>query len=277
MEKNRNCMRKISIKDSLFSHAFSSSGHHKPFYFEWDREIQHNDFIFLTDSHVFDVDSFPPNIKKYAWLVESPLMTIKSHEFVYKNNQSFDKIFTHSKKILNEIKNSYFAPTGGCFLKNEEIRFDYQKTKLISMMISDKKYTYGQNFRHEISNKFLNNIDLMGKILTHKKFEKIDSCKDHAFSIVVENCKEDYYFTEKIIDCFLTGTVPIYWGCPSIDKFFDSNGFIVFNTMEDLDKIIKNTDYLVSFYSEKSNYIIKNFETALKYKISEDYIYSNYL
>ena len=34
------------------------------------------------------------------------------------------------------------------------------------------------------------------------------------------NGRGDYEFDEKLIDCFLTGTVPIFWGCPSIDKFF---------------------------------------------------------
>ncbi len=55
-------MRKMSIKDSLFSHAYSSSGYNKPSYFEWDRKNQHGDVIFLTDSHVFEVDTIPPNI-----------------------------------------------------------------------------------------------------------------------------------------------------------------------------------------------------------------------
>ena len=270
-------MRKLSIKDSLFSHAYSSSGYNKPSYFEWDRDNQHEDFIFLTDSHVFDVDIIPPNIKKYAWLLESPSITPNSYEFVYNNSKLFDKIFTHSKKILDNTENSYFSPTGGCFLKDNEIKYDYEKTKLISMMISKKRFTEGQNLRHEIANKYSNHIDLMGRIFDHKKFEKIDSCKEYAFSIVVENCKEDYYFTEKIIDCFLTGTVPIYCGCPSIDKFFNKKGLITFNTVDELEKIIKDENYLISFYTDNANDILENFEIALNHKISEDYIYVNYL
>jgi len=270
-------MKKISIKDSLFSHVYSSSGYNKPSYFEWDRNNQHGDVIFLTDSHVFEVDLIPANIKKYAWLLESPSITPNSYEFVYNNSQLFDKIFTHSKKILDTTKNSYFSPTGGCFLKNDEIKYDYEKTKLISMMISNKKFTDGQNLRHQIANKYGKYIDLMGRMFNHRTFEKIDSCRDYAFSVVIENCKEDYYFTEKIIDCFLTGTVPIYWGCPSINIFFDKEGMITFNTLEELEIIIKDKNYLMSFYANKSNHIINNFELALNYKISEDYIYVNYL
>jgi len=274
MDKN---MRKFSIKDSLFSHAYSSSGYNKPSYFEWDRNNQHGDVIFLTDSHVFEVDTIPSNIKKYAWLLESPSITPNSYEFVYNNSKLFDKIFTHSKKILDNTKNSYFSPTGGCFLKDDEIKYDYEKTKLISMMISKKRFTDGQNLRHQIANKYGKYIDLMGRMFDHRTFEKIDSCRDYAFSIVVENCKEDYYFTEKIIDCLLTGTVPIYWGCPSIDKFFDKKGMITIESFEELESIITDENYLISFYTNKSNHIINNFELALNYKTSEDYIYVNYL
>jgi hypothetical protein len=56
----------------------------------------------------------------------------------------------------------------------------------------------------------------------------------------MENCKKDYYFTEKLIDCFRTKTIPIYWGCPSIGTFFDVNGILTFNTVEELKSILLN-------------------------------------
>lgn len=144
-------------------------------------------------------------------------------------------------------------------------------------MLSNKRFTDGQNIRHQIAEKYKNHVDLMGRIYDYKQFEKIDSCRDYAFSVVIENCKQDCYFTEKIIDCFLTGTVPIYWGCPSIDKFFDKQGFITFDTINEFDSIVTNENYLISFYTNNAEHIIKNFELALNYKVSEDYIYKNYL
>ena len=63
---------------------------------------------------------------------------------------------------------------------------------------------------------------------------------DYRFSIVIENCKRDYWFTEKLIDCLRTGTIPIYWGCPSIGDFFDIRGFILFDDINDLENILNN-------------------------------------
>ena len=40
------------------------------------------------------------------------------------------------------------------------------------------------------------------------------------------------------MDCFICGTVPIYWGCNTIEKFFDSKGILHFDTMEELNSHI---------------------------------------
>jgi hypothetical protein len=83
------------------------------------------------------------------------------------------------------------------------------------------------------------------------------------FTIVIENCKEDYYFTEKLIDCLLSGTIPIYWGCPSIHNFFDKDGILQFNTVEECVQIIKNITE--NDYFKRLSIVNANFETALQY------------
>jgi hypothetical protein len=46
------------------------------------------------------------------------------------------------------------------------------------------------------------------------------------FSLVIENSVEPNYFSEKLVDCLLCRTVPIYWGCSNIDEFFNPAGII---------------------------------------------------
>ncbi len=265
---------KFSILDSLFSHAFSSSNWFKPKYFEWDFKSINGDFVFITDKNVFNT-SHIIDIKKYAWLVESPIITPESYEFVFNNPHKFDKIFTHSQKILT-LPNSYLLPIGGCHLDEEEISCEYEKTKMISMMYSFKNFSSGHGLRHQIASKFGSVIDVMGSGSTGQHLKKIHSCKDYAYSVVIENCMEDFYFTEKIIDCFLTGTIPIYWGCPSIGKFFNKAGFFTFNTIEELNSIISDQGSLVDFFNSHHDIIIENFNKALTFKIAEDYLFTNY-
>jgi hypothetical protein len=90
---------------------------------------------------------------------------------------------------------------------------------------------------------------------------------------VIENCKEDYYFTEKLIDCFLSGTIPIYYGCPSIGNFFNDQGILSFTTLEECFAIVHAISKRM--YEEKLPFVKDNFERAKKYtqfNLEEKYI-----
>lgn len=266
-----------SIIDKLFSHAYSSSNWFKPTHFIWDFQLIQGDFVFITDLDIPNIDNYHfSEMKKYAWLVESPAVTPQSYEYVFNNSKKFDKIFTHSKKILDACDNAYLLPIGGCHIDQPDICLDHRKTKLVSMMYSYKNFAQGHGMRHEIASKYSNIVDVMGSGKTGQHLSKIESCRDYAFSVVVENCKDGYYFTEKIVDCFLTGVIPIYWGTDYIGDFFNKDGFITFNNVDELYSIIKDQNYLVDFYTNHMDEVYENYDNALKYKIAEDYLYTNY-
>ena len=73
--------------------------------------------------------------------------------------------------------------------------------------------------------------------------DKSIALNDYMFSIVVENDIYDTYFTEKITDCFATGTVPLYYGPKSISDYFNTEGIIFLEgSIEDMCETIKNID-----------------------------------
>jgi len=57
---------------------------------------------------------------------------------------------------------------------------------------------------------------------------------DSMFHVSIENTSIKNYFSEKIIDCFQTKTVPIYYGCKNIGDFFNIDGIITVTDMEDV-------------------------------------------
>jgi len=57
------------------------------------------------------------------------------------------------------------------------------------------------------------------------------------FHIAIENCSIKNYFTEKIVDCFQTRTVPIYYGCKNIGDFFNEYGIIQCHSLEDIIRV----------------------------------------
>jgi len=94
---------------------------------------------------------------------------------------------------------------------------------------------------------------------------------DYMFSVAIENASYATYFTEKIQDCFATGTIPVYYGAPDIGKFFNPKGII---TLDDE----FNVDLLTSeMYYDRLDAVKENLEIVKDFAINEDYIYNTYL
>ena len=267
-------MYNIKLVDQHFGHTRYSTDNQESKYIIWDRSpvTDKDELVVYTDTSLGSVRS---DIKtKIGWMLESPEITKSSHDWIGKNYQGFDMILTNNRKHI-EI-NPYifkFSPTCGCWIFPKD-QMIYPKKKLLSAIFSDKKFTAGQAMRHQAVVNFKNKIDVFGRGYFPLP-NKIYGLKDYAFALVIENCKQDYYFTEKLIDCFTTGTIPIYWGCPSIGDFFDTNGMICFNDIHDLSAIINNLS--LDLYNSKIESVKHNFSESKKYLMAEDYMYENYL
>jgi hypothetical protein len=91
------------------------------------------------------------------------------------------------------------------------------------------------------------------------------------FSVAIENASYESYFTEKIQDCFATGTIPIYYGSPDIGKFFNPKGIIILTDDFDLSQLTEE------LYYDKLDAVKENLEIVENFLINEDYIYKTYL
>lgn len=56
--------------------------------------------------------------------------------------------------------------------------------------------------------------------------DKAKVLSEYQYSICYENCSMSGYVTEKIIDCLVAGTVPIYIGAPDIKKYVPGDCFL---------------------------------------------------
>ena len=97
-----------------------------------------------------------------------------------------------------------------------------------------------------------------------------DFFENAMYHIAVENSRQKNYFTEKIIDCFASRTIPIYWGCPNLENWFDMDGVIRFNHVSELNKIFDKLDE--DFYHSRKEVIEKNYEIAKKFYGENDVV-----
>jgi hypothetical protein len=159
-----------------------------------------------------------------------------------------------------DMKKYIQCPLGGAWVK-PNFR-DAKKTKVCSLIASQKCLLPGQRLRHAIAESG-KNIDLFGHRYQHIK-DKSTALDDYAFSVVIENVQTSGYFTEKLIDCILRKTVPVYWGDPQVSFHFDKDGILELSEIDDLS--LQRYDSLVKIVNH-------NFEVALSLKSTDDNIF----
>ncbi len=100
---------------------------------------------------------------------------------------------------------------------------EVSKTKLISIVTSNKLITDGHklryDFAHRLKDYFKDDIDLFGRGIVDFD-DKWDVLAPYKYNICIENGSHQNYFTEKLNDCFLAYTFPIYHGCPNITDYY---------------------------------------------------------
>ena len=72
--------------------------------------------------------------------------------------------------------------------------------------------------------------------------DKIDFHRQHKFVIAFENSSHSGYTTEKIVDAFAAGSIPIYWGDPDVTRVFNPKAFIEVRSVEEAIERVKQLD-----------------------------------
>ena len=175
-----------------------------------------------------------PIEKRFGLLTEPSAGRPFSAKSISHVNQ-FRVIFTHDPFLLSlnlNYRKNYFG-TSWVF-QDADLVSAPPKSKIISMLTSNLSRLPGHKLRLSICKKMYNkkcNVDIFGRNIPWGPFiqDRRDTLAPYLFNISIENCRRNNYFTEKLVDCFVTRTVPIYWGCPNISEFFNTDGMIIIN------------------------------------------------
>lgn len=195
------------------------------------------------------------------------------------NGHKFTKVYSFDKDVLKRVKGSESFCFGSCWLVGAKTEYKDQfytnKKFKLSFIRSSKRDLPGHKLRYEIEG-------ILGKEPSFELFfpkHRIDNkdalFNDSMFHITIENSRYENYFTEKIIDCFMSYTIPVYWGCPNIADHFDPNGIIQFSTKEELENILDKLspeDYSSRLESVKKNYEIAKEKYAFFFERVDEFI-----
>lgn len=217
-------------------------------------------------------------IDKFAWLVESRDIIGGAVDFVKNNvelvSKSYKYLFTHQKEIYDLADNFIFTPSHCTWIDSYEGFPDYPKSKLVSLISSNKGWTEGHKRRLKWVEKFKDKVDLYGRGF-NEIAKKEDGLADYMFSIVIENDSYPTYFSEKLLDAFITDTIPVYYGAPDIGDHFEESGIIKLTEDFDIDSLTPN---LYNEMVATGAVAVNQLNTWLEYSGTiEDILWQNFL
>ena len=108
--------------------------------------------------------------------------------------------------------------------------------------------------------------------------DKIEFLSHYKFSICMENSKTQGYISEKLVDCFEAGTIPIYFGDDTILELLNNKSYIHVKNEDEFDEkieLIKKIDNNDTLYQEviREKIVIDDTRYARELQKYKDFIY----
>ena len=186
--------------------------------------------IFLNNNNTenVQVECPPENI----WMLVQEPYQRGLNDWVKERHQYFGKVFTH----LPVANSSKYIPSQTCLPWHIGRTYDElvlekhppNKDKLLSAIVGSSIFLPGHKERHDFIKRAKNfdiGLDLFGKGIKPIQ-DKLEGLVDYMFSFAIENNSNPDMWTEKLADCFLTWTMPVYYGCTNLEKYFPPESFI---------------------------------------------------
>jgi len=215
--------------------------------------------------------------EQVALLIEPRSIQPEVYEAMMTKYEEYEYVFTHDSILLKTLPNAKPILWGGVWVRDK-----YPiKTKLISMVCSNKEMCELHKQRKELARRYRGKIDIYGTIDGGEYVDAIDTLKDYRYSVIIENYIDDIWFSEKLLNCFATKTIPIYYGARKINYYFNQDGIINCNNIEEvercIDEILNDDDPSKLWYMcEEEGILQDNFERSKKYENFDEWLYKTY-
>ena len=195
-----------------------------------------------------------------------------------KNYDCYTYVFTYHQEILdNNDKAIHFlcAPT---WIKGFN---DFSKEFGVSTVVGgkDRDVMDGYSVRHALWQRqsdilipkdfYLSSAykykkgDYKNSLVLPEKMTSKSIMFGREYHIAIENTNLRNAFSEKIVDCFRTKTIPIHYGTPNIGEFFNLVGIIVVNSVDDIIDVCNGLK--PDMYKEKLSAVEDNYTRSEGY------------
>lgn len=174
-----------------------------------------------ADAHTLLVTTEPPSITRYGRTFSAQF----THVLTSQNEQALP----HPNRIHSHTGNLWY--NGHSF--DEVIQQPLPpKSASISTVCSSKRQRHTiHNKRYEFTQwlkQRVPELEIFGHGVRFIK-HKYDALDPYRYHLAVENHIASHHWTEKLADPFLSGSIPIYYGCPNAGDYFPKDSFVPIN------------------------------------------------
>ena len=206
-------------------------------------------------------------------LIEPRCLQSQNYDIAMTGYSRFRHIFTHDSQLLSLAPNA--LPI--YYWRDYELKDCQNKTKGISMICGKKQMCPIHVERIKLADRICNKVNVLGD-LYGERCSIDEAYSDYRFAVIVENYRDDWWFTEKILNCFSHKTIPIYYGARNISHVFNGRGIIEVQSFWNIPDIIdilleKGLD---SEYKQRIGAINNNYNIVQEYLNFEDYFFTQY-
>lgn len=196
--------------------------------FEINTEVNECDFWVVFESVPEKMHACVPEGNTIVVLNEPDYVRSYSAEYL----RQFDWVVTWRNDVPSDrIIHTYCMD--GWWVKRtyDQLKRDaVEKRGVISVVASDKAALSGHRRRYAFINQlmghFKDRLDVFGSVAGAYCHDKYEALAPYKYSIAIEAAEFPDYWTEKIADCFLCETMPLYFGCPNIGDYFPSDTYV---------------------------------------------------
>jgi hypothetical protein len=198
--------------------------------FTLDDVVDCDYFVMLNNRRATAVQVRCP--REHVWcLIQEPYIP-GIFEWLVENNEHFARVFTHYIPVAEpRYVRSHPALSWEVELSYDELLTLNvpSKTQAVSYIASNDVWLPGQRRRNDLREFLMqaaaDKVEVFGRGIRYIE-DKWTGLAPYRYSVAVENFVGPDYWTEKLSDCFLSWTIPLYHGCPNVEQYFPADSFI---------------------------------------------------
>jgi hypothetical protein len=190
------------------------------------------DYVIVLNNRM-KVDTPVACPREHIWAIMQEPYYRGFTDWVVEKHETYAKVFTHQRAAYGDDKH---VPSQPALPWHVNKTYDElivaavpDKSKNLSWIVGNALDLPGHlqrwSFLEFLKKDPALGLDLYGKKIRYIE-DKWDGLAPYRYSLAVENTSGPDYWTEKIADCFLAWTVPLYCGCTNLEDYFPGESFI---------------------------------------------------